>query len=63
MQSLDSTGRAIIISVCIMGLSYPEVAYWWKKDPREIRDIENSSLRKLRRVLNRPIPPSPGQFI
>lgn len=53
MQSLRSTERAIIIAVCISGLSYYEVAYWWDQDPLEIRSIEEYSIRKIKRVLNR----------
>ncbi len=52
IQSLKPTERAVIIAVCISGFDYQEVAYWWNKDTLEIRNIEEYTVRKIKRFLN-----------
>jgi hypothetical protein len=52
IQALKPMQRSIIITICIAGFNYSEVGYWWNKDWLVIKDIEQYSVRQIKRILN-----------
>ena len=52
IQQLKPTEKAVIITMCIAGFSYGEIGYWWGKSYLEIINIEEYSIRCIKRYLN-----------
>lgn len=51
-QQLKPTEKSVLITICIMSFQYHEVGYWWGLDQREVQNIEDYSIRKVKRILN-----------
>lgn len=53
MKRLKPTERGVIISVPICGFDYREVAYWWDVETIQVKSIEDYTIRKIKRILNK----------
>jgi DNA-directed RNA polymerase specialized sigma24 family protein len=52
IKQLTSMQKSIITTLDIAGFNYSEVGYWWGKSYCEINEIEQYSVRQIKRFLN-----------